>query len=247
MVEHQIEEEIDIYLFLKSFYKKRFLVFRVLILAIVLSLIYSYSSFLLRPPLYKYTSQSVIDMTISEGAEYQKPMFISYLSGQKIFDESAKSIGLEANYASWRNSMTVEDIRDSSQIMFKLSANTSDKLIELNRRIVSNAIFQSSNILTGLNIQTIEEAELLEDVQEIRGNVDYFGNIFMFSVLGLMGIFGWLALQVFTDRRVKRVRDIERFTNLSVIGTIPDFTNLSVSEDINLRNFLRGLIWKNQK
>jgi capsular polysaccharide biosynthesis protein len=247
MVDNHTEEEIDIVLFLKHFYKKRRLIFRVLIVAIGLSLVYSSVTFFLNPPIYTYTSQSVIDMTISEEAEYQKSMFISYLVSDKIFDESAKSIGLEASYISWRNSIVVENIKDTNQIVLKISAPTTDKLVELNRRIVSNSIFQSRDILTGLSIRTLEEAVLLNDVKEVKKNVSFVSDLFIFGTLGLMSIFAWLTLQVITDRKIKRSKDIETYTDLVVIGMIPDFSNLTVTEEVNLKNFMRGLIWKKKR
>ncbi|MDP3306581.1 MAG: hypothetical protein Q8S15_10945 [Erysipelotrichaceae bacterium] len=186
-------------------------------------------------------------MTISEGAEYQKPIFISYLGSQKIFNESAKSIGLEASFSSYRDFIVIEDIRDTTQILLKISSTRTDKLVELNRRIVSNTIFQTSDILTGINVQTVEDAELLEDVIEIRKNVNYFANMFIFTTLGLLTVFGLMTFQVIADRKIKRAKDIEFYTGLSVIGLIPDFKNLSESEEINLKNFVRGLIWKKKK
>jgi capsular polysaccharide biosynthesis protein len=247
MIDHNVEEEIDIALFLKHFYKKRGLIFRVLTIALGLSFVYSGFTFFTNPAIYTYTSHSVIDMTIGEGAEFQKSMLISYLVGEKIFDESAKSIGLEASYAAWRNSIVVENIKDTNQIVLKISAPTTDKLVELNRRIVSNTIFQTKNILTGLSVRTLEEAKLLDEVQEVRENVNFVSNLFIFGMLGLMSIIGWLTLQVIVDRRIKRSEDIETFTGLHVIGTIPDFENLTVTEEINLRNFMRGLTWKKKK
>lgn len=247
MIDNHIEEEIDIVLFLKHFYKNRGLISRVLVFVIGLSLIYSGFTFFTNPPIITYTSQSVIDMTISEGAENQKSIFSSYLVSQKIFDESAKSIGLEASYVTWRNSIIVENIKDTNQIVLKISAPKSDKLVELNRRIVSNTIFQSRSILTGLNVRTLEESELLDNVQEKRENVSFLSDLFIFSTLGLMSVFGWLTLQVITDRRIKRAKDLEGFTNLTVIGTIPDFERLTVTEEINLNNFMRGLTWKKKK
>ena len=121
MVNYQIGEEIDIVLFLKHYYKNRGLVFRALILSIVFSVIYSFAMFNISPPVYSYTSQSVIDMTVSEEAEYQKELFISYLGSQKIFEESAKSIGLAASYAYWREFIVIENIRDTNQVVFQIS------------------------------------------------------------------------------------------------------------------------------
>jgi capsular polysaccharide biosynthesis protein len=247
MVDHQIEKEIEVVLFLKYYYKNRRFVFRVLIFVMLLSIGYSYISSILNPPIYRYTSQSVMDMTISEGAEYQKPIFISYLGSQKLFNESAKSIGLDASYTSFRDFIVIEDIRDTSQISLKISSTKSDKLVELNRRIVSNTIFQTSNILTGINVQTVEDAELLDDVVEIRQNVNYFANLFIFSTFGLLTVFGWMTFLVIVDRKIKRAKDIESYTGLSVIGLIPDYKNLTESEEMNVKNFVRGLIWKKKK
>lgn len=247
MTEHQIEEEVDVYVFFRYFYKKRRLIFRVLILSIILSLFYSLISFVLKPPVYQYTSQSVINILVSEGAEYQKPMFISYLGSQIVFDESAKSIGLNANYALWRDSIVIENIVGTSHIAFKISSTQIDKLVELNRRITSTTIFQTSNILLGITTQTVEEAELLEEIHEVRGNVAVIGNLVLFSIIGLIGIIGWLTTELITDTRIKRSKDVETFTGLPVIGTIPDFRNLTITEEVNLRNFARGLIWKKKK
>lgn len=247
MIDHQIEKEIEVVLFLKHFYKNRRYVFRVLIIVMVFSIGYSYVSSLLNPSIYRYTSQSVMDMTVSEGAEYQKPIFISYLGSQKLFNESAKSIGLDASYSSFRDFIVIEEIRDTSQILLKISSTKTDKLVELNRRMVSNTIFQTSNILTGINVQTIEDAELLDDVVEIRQKVNYFANLFIFSTLGLLTIFGWMTYQVITDRKIRRAKDIETYSGLFVIGQIPDFKNLKESEEMNVKNFVRGLIWKMKK
>jgi capsular polysaccharide biosynthesis protein len=174
-------------------------------------------------------------------------MFISYLVSQKKFNESAKAIGLEASYASWCKAIVIENIKDSSKIVLKFSALKTDKLVELSRRFVSNTIFQSGKILTGLNVWTIEEAELLDEVQEVRENVNFVSDLFVFSTLGLVSFFGWLTLQVITDRRIKRAKGLEGFTNLTAIGTIPDFENLTVTEEINWNNFMRGLTWKKKK
>jgi capsular polysaccharide biosynthesis protein len=247
MVNYQIGEEIDIAQFLKHYYKKRGLVFRVLILSIVLSIIYSVAMNYLSPPIYKYTSQSVIDMTVSEEAEYQKAMFISYLGSQKIFDESAKSIGLSASYAYWREFIVIENIRDTNQVVLKISGTKTNKLNELNRRIVSNTIFQSSEILTGIAVQTLEEAEILDEVQITRKKVSFTSNLFMFITFGFLGIFIGLTAQMIYDRRIKHSNEIERFTGLTVLGTIPDFEKLSISEKVNLKNFIRGLIWIKRK
>lgn len=247
MAENQMEDRIDLVLIFKHYYKNRRLLFRVLVLSVVLSIVFSMAMFILNPPIYEYTSQSVIDMTIDEEAQYQQSIFISYLVGQRIFEESAESIGLAANYASWRNSIVIENIPDTSQIIFKISASKADKLVELNRRIVSNAIFQSNNILTGIRIQTLEEAELLDNVREIRRNVSYLNNLLIFITFGLISAFGWLTFQTIIDRRIKYAGDIEEHTHLVVIGTIPDFENLSVNEEINLSNFIKGLIWTIKK
>lgn len=247
MLDHQMGEEIDVVQFLKHYYKNRGLVFRVLILAIVFSAIYSFSMFYLSPPIYNYTSQSVIDMTVSEEAEYQKSLFIAYLGSQKIFDESAKSIGLSANYAFWREFIVIENIKDTNQVHFKISGTKTDKLNELNRRIVSNTIFQTSEILTGIVVQTIEEAEILDEVQTTREQVSFIRNLFIFVTFGLLGIFIGLTAQMISDRRIKRPNEIERFTGLPVLGTIPDFEKLSVTEDVNFKNFMRGLIWMKKK
>lgn len=247
MVNYRIGEEIDIVQFLKHYYKHRGLVFRGLILAIVLSTIYSFSLFYLSPPIYSYTSQSVIDMTVSEEAEYQKSMFIAYLGSQKIFDESAKSIGLDASYAYWRQFIVIETIKDTNQIVLKISGTKTDKLNELNRRIVSNTIFQSSEILTGIVVQTIEEAEILDEVKTTREQVSFSNNLLIFTTFGLLAIFIVLTAQMIYDRRIKRSSEIERFTGLTVLGTIPDFEKLSVSDTINLRNFIKGLIWTKRK
>ena len=247
MIDNHIEEEIDLSLFLKHFYKNRGLIFRVLIIIISLSLIYSIVIYLINPPIYRYTSQSVLDVTASEGSGYQEAIFISYLESRSIFDDSAKSIGLEANYDAWRSSMVIEDVKDSSQIVFKISATSSDKLVELNRRIVSNAIFQTRTILTGLNIRTVKEAVLLDDIKELRESVSFINNLFIFSILGMMSIFGWLTFRVITNGYIKNPVEIESYSDLNVIGTIPDFTNLNVTEEINFKNFMRGLTWKKTK
>lgn len=247
MMENQNNDEIEISLFLKHFYKNRGLIFKVLIIAVGISLIYSGVTFFTNPPIYTYTSQSVIDLTVGEEAKYQQSMFISYLVSEKIFDESAKSIGLDASYSSWRSSIVIENIKDTSQFVIKISAARTDKLVELNRRIVNNTIFQTSKLLTGINVRTIEEAKLLEDVLVRRNNVSLFSTLFIFSALGLMGIFGLLTLQVITNRKINRSKDIEAYTGLIVIGTIPDFDTLIVTEEINLRNFTKGLTWKKRK
>jgi capsular polysaccharide biosynthesis protein len=247
MVENRIEDEIDIVIILRHFYRNRGLIFRILVIAIGISLVYSGTAFFITPPIYTYTSQSVVDMTISEGAEYQKSMFISYLVSERVFEESAKSIGLEASYVSWRNSIIIESIKDTNQIVFKISAQKADKLVELNRRMVSNSIFQTRTILTGLNVRTLEESELLDENVIVNENLNFARNAFIFSSLGIVCIFGWLTFQVITDRRIKHSKDIETFTDLVVIGTIPDFENLTVTEEINLRNFIRGLAWKKRK
>lgn len=247
MVDNHVEEEIDLTLFLKHFYKNRGLIFRVLIIAIGVSLIYSILTYMLNPPLYSYTSQSVIDVAVSEDSVYQKEIFISYLESQIIFDDSAKSISLEAEYDLWRNSIVIENIKDSSQIVFKISASSTDKLVELNRRMVSNAIFQTRTILTGLSIRTVEEAELLDDIKELRESVSFINHLFIFVILGMMSTLGWLTFQVITNSYIGSPKDIEYHTDLTIIGTIPDFTNLNVTEELNIKNFMRGLIWKKKK
>jgi capsular polysaccharide biosynthesis protein len=244
MVEHQLVDEIDIILFIEHYYKRRGFIFSVVLVFIFISLLYSLISYLIKPPTFQYTSQSVIEVTISEKAENQKSMFTSYLVSEKVFNESAKSIGLDADYNSWRSFIVVEDIKDSKEIIFKISAVKTDKLIELNRRIVSNTIFQTKNILTGINVKTLKEAEILDVAQNTKEDVNFLGNLLFFIVFGLLSSFGWLTFNLIINRRVGRIKDIEGLTDLTVIGTIPDFEKLTVSEDINLRNFIRGLTWK---
>lgn len=247
MVSNKIDDEIEISLYVKHFYKNRRLIFRVLVFAIIFSIIYSIGSFLLHTPVYNYTSQTVIDMTIDKDAENQKPIFLAYLMSQKIFEDSAKSINLAADYTDWRNFIVVENINNANQILFKISASKTEKLAALNRRIVSNAIFQTSNVLTGINVKILEEAEILEDVKETRESINFTGNLFTFVTLGLTIVIAVLMFQVIINRRISSTRDIEMFSNLTVLGTIPDFNDLKVTEEINLKNFLRGLIWKQKK
>ena len=64
---------------------------------------------------------------------------------------------------------------------------------------------------------------------------------------GLTIVIAVLMFQVIINRRISSTRDIEMFSNLTVLGTIPDFNDLKVTEEINLKNFLRGLIWKQKK
>ena len=151
------------------------------------------------------------------------------------------------NYLQWRDNVVIASISGTSQIVFKITSTNTDKLVELNRRIINNTVFQASNILTGIIISTVEEAELLDEVQEIKANVNFIGNLIGHILFGLLITFTWLTLQVISDKNIIRPKDVEAFTDLSVIGTIPDFKKLSVSEEINMRNFLRGLIWKKKK
>lgn len=247
MIEHQIVDEIDISLFIEHFYKGRGFIFRVILVSVFVSLLYSLTTYLIKPPIFQYTSQSVIELIISEKAENQKSMFTSYLVSEKVFNESAKSIGLDADYSSWRSFVVIEDIKDSNQIILKITATKTDKLIELNSRIVSNTIFQTKNILTGINVRTFKEAEMLDVVQNTKENVNFLRNLTVFTIIGMLFSFGRLTFNLIIERRIRRTKDIEDLTGLTVIGTIPDFENIIVSEDINLVNFIRGLTWKKTK
>jgi capsular polysaccharide biosynthesis protein len=247
MIENHFEDFVDFHEIFRHLYRKRRLIFHVFIVSLLLSFLYSSLLYLFSPPVYQYTSQTVLEVNVIGDNNLQKALFISFLTERALFESSAKSIGLAVDYDSWRNNIRVEDVRNSNIVNFYISSRSTNKLVALNRRIVSNAIFRTKDLLTDIKVNTIDESKLDPNPLLINKRSSFLENALIFVFLSVAIVIGWLNFQIISNRNIKRTKDLAFIGNLEVIGTIPDYDKLIITEEINFKSFVRGLVWKRKK
>ena len=139
----------------------------------------------------------------------------------RVLEQVIKNLKLDMSLQELYGLITVQPMNNTQ--VFKISVINKDNVLA--KDIANEVVKVFSKEVTSLyNMNNIHTVDLAE-VSDTAYNVNHVKDILMFAVMGLALSLGIVALIYMLDTSIKCEQDIEKYTELSVLSTIPVYQN----------------------
>ncbi len=236
-----MEEEIDLFDLLLTFWKKIFWIILAVVFGAFIGIIYTrfivvpmYSSnvtLILAKSNNNVTNPTYLDseeaITQSDITLNQKLIstYAEIMKSRRVCDEITTNLNLDMNYDILKEAISVATVKDTDVI--KVTVTTKDA--ELSQKIVTELVNSFTKEVDRIyNIQNVSILDVaLVDNKPV--NISYTKNTIIFALVGGILVCGLIFLQYYFDNTVKSQDVITKVTGLPVLATIPkiDSNNLN--------------------
>lgn len=224
------EENFALGEYLEIINKRKALIIVITLFAVIITAIVSF----IIPPTYEAKTSVVIGKTdSSQNTQNQYSDVLMYQSlvktyaqiaeSRKVAKETASKLKDDSSYTDITaddisKSLTITPQQDTQIIDISVRSKNAVEAKTIADALTNSFIDESKNIYPNQVIQVIDDAQIPQ--APIKPNKKL--NIAVAFVLGLMASVGLAFLLEFADSSIKSEKDVEKYLDLPVIGTIPD-------------------------
>ena len=238
-----MEEEIDLFDLLLSFWKKIFWIILAVVFGALIGIIYT--RFIVVP---KYSSNVTLILSKASSNIVSSPTYIDseeaitqsditlnqklistyaeIMKSRRVCEEIKSNLNLDMNYDTLKEAISVATVKDTDVI--KVTVTTKDA--ELSKKIVTELVNsftkEVDRIYNIQNVSILDEA--LADDKPV--NISYTKNTIIFALIGGILVCGVIFLQYYFDNTIKSQDTVTKITGLPVLATIPKMDPNSISD-----------------
>ena len=236
-------ENFDMNRFLKIFWNSKFYIAFILLLCLAIGYFYSY--YYVTP---MYQSSATVVLVQNENLEQEvandssitqtditlnKNLLSTYTKiakSNKVLEKVIEDLNLDMTPSGLAGLVSVQAVNNTQ--VFKISVSNKDK--ELAPVITNHLLEVFSQEVRSLyhmnNIYTMDFAE----VSNTPYNINHTKDLAIFVMIGFVLSFGLVVVFYLFDNTIKSEKDIEEYSGLSVLSTIPIYTNKSGKQNSEL-------------
>lgn len=139
----------------------------------------------------------------------------------KVLEQVINNLNLDMATESLAKNVSVQSVNNTE--VFKVSVNNENAFLAatITNELVRVFSSEIQSLYNMNNVYLMDEAE----VNEVPFNVNHLKDIAMFGIIGFIASFGLVVVIYLFDTTIKSEQDIEEYTGLSVLSTIPIFQN----------------------
>lgn len=136
-----------------------------------------------------------------------------------VADEVIKNLNLDLTFKGFTNKVNVNLVKDTEIIKIEVTDTDPQLAAQIANETAQVFMKSVTEIMKIENIQVIDEAQVPESPIKPRPKL----NMAIAGVLGLMVSIFIVFLLEYLDNTIKTPEDVQRYLELPVIGTIPEF------------------------
>ena len=230
-------EEFDIKRFLKTALAKKAYVISIVVISIIIGIIYT---FFLLVPKYKATTKMVL--TQVEGTTTQTTESITssditlnknlvsvygeILKSKKVVSKVIENLGLEFTVAELQEMISISSGTNAE--VLDVSVTSKDPIISTNitNELADVFVDEVSEMYKINNVNILDKAEIPNG----PCNVNHIKDLAIFTVLGIFLAAGFILLLYMVDTTIKMEEDVEAYTGLTILTSIPLCENTLVKK-----------------
>ena len=230
-------EEFDIKRFLKTALAKKAYVISIVVISIIIGIIYT---FFLLVPKYKATTKMVL--TQVEGTTTQTTESITssditlnknlvsvygeILKSKKVVSKVIENLGLEFTVAELQEMISISSGTNAE--VLDVSVTSKDPIISTNitNELADVFVDEVSEMYKINNVNILDKAEIPNG----PCNVNHIKDLAIFTVLGIFLAAGFVLLLYMVDTTIKMEEDVEAYTGLTILTSIPLCENTLVKK-----------------
>ena len=247
-----MEEEIDLFDLLLTFWKKIFWIILAVIFGAFIGIIYT--RFIVVP---KYSSNVTLILSKASNNIVSSPTYIDseeaitqsditlnqklistyaeIMKSRRVCEEIKANLNLDMNYDTLKEAISVATVKDTDVI--KVTVTTKDA--QLSQKIVTELVSSFTKEVD--RIYNIQNVSILDEalVDNTPVNISYTKNVIIFALVGGILVCGIIFLQYYFDNSIKSSDTVTKVSGLPVLATIPKIEASSVN-DSSYSTRLRG-------
>ena len=230
-------EEFDIKRFLKTALAKKAYVISIVVISMIIGIIYT---FFLLVPKYKATTKMVL--TQVEGTTTQTTESITssditlnknlvsvygeILKSKKVVSKVIENLGLEFTVAELQEMISISSGTNAE--VLDVSVTSKDPIISTNitNELADVFVDEVSEMYKINNVNILDKAEIPNG----PCNVNHIKDLAIFTVLGIFLAAGFVLLLYMVDTTIKMEEDVEAYTGLTILTSIPLCENTLVKK-----------------
>lgn len=220
----EVEYEIDLRDIVEIIRKRIWIITLITILAVAISGVVSY--FILNP-IFETSTTLIVSKPDDEESMIQYSDVLLSQKLVKTYGEIIKSrnvskqvidqLGLDITPEQLKNMITVSSVRDTEIAQIKVTYTNPLLASDIANKLAEVFMNDIKRIMKIDNVQVIDKAEI--PLSPVKPRPQF--NMLIAGFLGVMIGIGMVFLIEFLDNTIKTPNDIEKYLDLSVIGTIP--------------------------
>lgn len=220
----EMEYEIDLRDLFEIILKRIWIIALITVLSIAISGIVSY--FIL-DPIFETSTTLIVSKPNDEESMIQYSDVLLSQKLVKTYGEIIKSrnvskqvinqLGLDITPEQLKNMITVSPVKDTEIVRIKVTLTNPGLASDIANKVAEVFMKDVKRIMNVDNVQVIDKAEIPLTPVKPRPQL----NMLIAGFLGMMIGLGIIFLIEFLDNTIKTPNDIEKYLDLSVIGTIP--------------------------
>lgn len=212
-------------------YKK--IIILILVISIAIGCIYSFNY---KTPIYKSTASFVLVQNSNETESItQKDInlnqslistYSNIAKSNTVLKKVIDNLNLSMNENELKKLIDIQQVKDSEVLEISVLNENKDLSAEIANEVFNIFSEEVSKLYNISNIQIMDYAE----PSNMPDNINHIKDILIFTIAGI-GISGLIiGLIYLLDTTIKSEKDVETFTNLSVLSTIPLTDNIKNNE-----------------
>lgn len=147
--------------------------------------------------------------------------YVNIIRSDRVLTKVVEQSGLDVSVGSVRGMMTASSRDDTEMFDIYVSSPDPEQAAQVANAIADVAPDQIAAIVEGSSTKIIDYAT----VPTSPYSPNYQRNVLMGAVVGAVLAAAYVVLRTLLDKRVKSEDDLERLTELPVLGVIPDFSD----------------------
>jgi len=222
-------EEFDIKRFLKTALAKKAYVISIVVVSMIIGIIYT---FFLLVPKYKATTKMVLtqvegtttttttESITSSDITLNKNLVSVYgeiLKSKKVVSKVIENLGLEFSVAELQEMISISSGTNAE--VLDVSVTSKDPIVSTNitNELADVFVDEVSEMYKINNVNILDKAEIPNG----PCNVNHIKDLAIFTVLGIFLAAGFVLLLYMVDTTIKMEEDIEAYTGLTILTSIP--------------------------
>lgn len=225
-------ENFDMNRFFKVFLNSKFYIIFILLLCLAIGYFYSYHYV---TPMYQSSATVVLvqnedlnqenDTSITQkDLTLNKNLLATYTKiakSNRVLEQVIENLNLSISSESLASLVTVQAVNNTE--VFKITVRNKDNTLAAS--ITNELLEVFSNEVNTLyhmnNVYTMDQAE----ISNTPNNMNHKKDLIMFFMMGMAISFGLVVVIYLLDNTIKCEKDIEEYTGLSVLSSIPMYTD----------------------
>lgn len=145
--------------------------------------------------------------------------YVNIIRSDRVLDKVVEQSGLDISAEAVRRMMTASSVDETEMFRVYVSSASPERAATVANAIAEVAPDEIAKIVEGSSTKIIDYAKVPQNPY----SPSYRRNVLTGALLGMMLAGAYVVLRTLLDKRIKGEEDLERLSDLPVLGIIPEF------------------------